>query len=146
MTKCGYQPAPTSIWVDNQDRMSVVQAVIDRLEQTPLLTSQALADQLGLSSASIVGVMIHLSSKGLVESVASSRKKRQGKRWRLLLSAELALASFNDQPVAKACSARVIGRETGITEEDQRWMTHYRTQYQQRYLRNGQNPPITQFT
>lgn len=146
VTSCGCQPAPLIRRVGKQDRLAVVQDVMDRLEQTPLLTSQALADQLGLSCASIIGVMSHLSRKGLVEAVVSSHKKLHGNRWRLLLSAKFALASFKDQPVAKACSARAIGREPGITEEDQQWMTHYRAQYQQRYRRNGQNPPIMRFT
>lgn len=130
VTSCGCQPAPLIRRVDKKDRLAVVKAVMDRLDKTPLLTSQELADQLGLSCASIIGVMSHLSRKGLVEWVAVNHKKRQCKRWRLLMSVPEAL----------------VGQEQGITEEDQQWMTHYRTQYQQRYRRNGQSPPITRFT
>lgn len=148
VTSCGCQPAPLIRRIDKKDRLAVVKAVMDRLDKTPLLTSQALADQLGLSCASIIGVMSHLSRKDLVEWVAVNHKKRQGKCWRLLMSVPEALARFNVRPVAKVvpCFVQVIGQEPGITEEDQQWMTHYRTQYQQRYRRNGQSPPITRFT
>lgn len=158
VTSCGCQPRnePLPVFssksaVIKMKAIEVVQRVAAILHQTPLLTSRELATQIGVSYGSLIGVMNGMMRKGMIEvgnSKLASNHKTPVAQWRLLVPLEDIPSYFIKQKPEprEFCRGSQAVRDIGITEEDKQWMKHYRTQYQNRYLKSGQTPPIQKFT
>jgi Mn-dependent DtxR family transcriptional regulator len=132
--------------------IEVAQRVAEIIHQTPLLTSRELATQIGVSYGSLMGVMNRMMRKGMIEvgnTKLASNHKTPVAQWRLLVPLEDIPSYFIKQKTEprESCRGSHAVRDIGITEEDRQWMKHYRTQWQNRYLRIGQiPPPIHKFT
>lgn len=158
VTSCGCQPktAPLAVFSSKTAAMKmkaieVVQRVAEVLQQTPLQTSRELATQIGVSYGSLIGVMNGMMRKGMIEvgnAKLASNHKTPVAQWRLLVSLEDIPSYFikQKQEPREFCRGSQVIRDIGITEEDKQWMKHYRTQWQNRYLSKGIQPPINKFT
>lgn len=159
VTSCGCQPktAPLAVFSSSKTAamrmkaIEVVQRVVDVLQQTPLQTSRELATQIGVPYGSLIGVMNGLMRKGIIEvgnAKLANNHKTPVAQWRLVVPLEGVPSYYVKQKSEprEFCRGSQAVRDIGITEEDRQWMKHYRTQWQNRYRRNGQTPPISKFT
>lgn len=145
VNSCGCQP-PVPIKRFPRNSVSLAQRIVALLIKTPLLTSHQLADSLGLFYLSLVGVMSHLSSKGILEQVNPSGH-RQVSRWKAIVTVDAVPGFFGKvgKPHQNTHQDSHQMKDIGITEEDKKWMQHYRAQWLNRYQRMGQQPPISKF-
>ena len=154
VTSCGCQPKTAPLEKKTatvkMKRIEVVQCVAEILHQTPLLTCRELATQIGVSYDSLIGAMNVMMRKGMIEvgqTRLSSNHKTPVAQWRLVVPLEDIPSYFIKKLEPREfCQGSKEVRNIGITQEDLQWMTHYRRQWQNRYLRNGINPPINKFT
>ena len=131
--------------------IEVVERVTAILHHTPLLTSRELANQIGVPYGSLIGVMNGLMRKGIIEvgnAKLASNHKTPVAQWRLVVPLEDVPSYYVKQKSEprEFCRGSQDVSDIGITEEDRQWMKRYRTQWQNRYRRNGQTPPINSFT
>lgn len=146
ITSCGCQSPPPPPTVPYKS-IPLAISIIELLANHESLTSAEIAEYLYLPYHSTASLLTNLCRKHVVRFVPS-KVVRSVRKWQLDLPLKVALDRVQGK-VPPKCRAGEVGSHeittAGLTEDDDRWMQHYRTQYQNRYLRMGLIPPITRF-
>ena len=137
VTSCGCQPRPVAS--ERCRGVMVAPQVVALLIETPGLTSREIADRLGLPCFSLMTVLSDLARKGIVATADPSPSL---KHWTAATTLE-AIPALLEKRVEAPISNRRKDSPTpmGLTQEDEQWMQHYRSQWLRRYQQRGQTPP-----